>query len=170
MYEMLVRVQDVSCETPGMMSNKILPMTMRTMCIAHAPGEHVLASVGCVRSGSRLQRCIQALCPPETRRVHLPFAFTHSAFRFGRADWSLSCSKDSGGSVYTKLLERLLLTFAASRGILVGEGRSSRGRGSPAKLRRVERLMMEDDSLAVVGRLGDEPGAEAAGGVQRAGC
>jgi hypothetical protein len=40
----------------------------------------------------------------------------------------------------------------------VGEGRNSRGRGSPAKLRRVERLMMEDDSLAVVMRLGDEPG------------
>jgi hypothetical protein len=92
------------------------------------------------------------------RRVHSPFAFTHSAFRFGSADWSLSCSKDSGGSVYTKLLERLLLTFAASRGILVGDGRSSRGRGSPAKLRRVERLMIEDDSLAVMMRLGDEPG------------
>lgn len=28
-----------------------------------------------------------------------PFAFTHSAFKLGRADWSLSCSNDSGGSL-----------------------------------------------------------------------
>ena len=40
----------------------------------------------------------------------------------------------------------------------MGDGRSSRGRGSPAKLRRVERLMIEDDSLAVVMRPGNEPG------------
>lgn len=89
---------------------------------------------------------------------HSPFAFTHSALRLGRADWSLSCSKDSGGSVYTRLLERLLFTFAASKGILLDEGRSSRGRGSPAKLRRVERLMIRDDSLAVLIWLGDTPG------------
>jgi hypothetical protein len=30
---------------------------------------------------------------------HSPFAFTHSAFRLGRAAWSLSCSRDSGGSL-----------------------------------------------------------------------
>src|SRR5262245_32484100 len=39
MYEMLVRVHEVSCETPGMMSNNILPRTMRTKWITHAPVE-----------------------------------------------------------------------------------------------------------------------------------
>lgn len=37
MYEMLVRVQDVSWETPGMMSKRIFARTMRTKWITHAP-------------------------------------------------------------------------------------------------------------------------------------
>lgn len=43
-----------------------------------------------------------------------PLALTQFAFPFGNADWSLICSKDSGGSWYSRLLERLLLLFFPS--------------------------------------------------------
>ena len=55
----------------------------------------------CIRSRQRL-------LPLLKEAQNLPFAFTHSAFRFGSA-WSLKCSIDSGGSVYMRLLDLLLL-------------------------------------------------------------
>jgi hypothetical protein len=84
-----------------------------------------------------------------------PFAFTHVAFKFGSADWSLSCSNDSGGSVYTRELERLLRASLTSSGIVDDDGPRWRGRWSAAKLSRGVRLRMMGDSLAVVtGELG----------------
>jgi hypothetical protein len=79
-----------------------------------------------------------------------PFAFTHVAFKFGSADWSLSCSNDSGGSVYTRELERLLRASLTSSGIVDDDGPRWRGRWSAAKLSRGVRLRMMGDSLAVV--------------------
>jgi hypothetical protein len=43
----------------------------------------------CVSSGNLVE-----LANP----IYSPFALTHCEFKFGRADWSLICSKDSGGS------------------------------------------------------------------------
>lgn len=84
---------------------------------------------------------------------HAPFAFTHSAFRFGSAAWSLNCSRLSGGSVYTRLLERRRRASLASNGMVADETLRRWGRGSPAKLRREVRLRSMGDSLAVlVGR------------------
>lgn len=37
MYEMFVKVHEVSCETPGMMSKRILRHAIRTRCIVQAP-------------------------------------------------------------------------------------------------------------------------------------
>ncbi len=102
-----------------MMSKRILSPIMQTTCIAHAPrlGEPELAS------GPRLSRkfdetyfgddeasdaTLHALfsfeMAPSSAFIGLdspasvPLALTQFAFRFGRADWSLMCSIDSGGS------------------------------------------------------------------------
>lgn len=56
------------------------------------------------------QACAMLKC----KTICSPFALTQFAFPFGKADWSLICSKDSGGSWYSRLLERLLLLFFPS--------------------------------------------------------
>ena len=87
----------------------------------------------------------------EGERACLPLPFTQEALRLGSADWSLSCSGDSGGSLYMRtLLDRrrrpcllefmlsLSLSLAAATGPALVPGAKERVRG-----RRIE------DSLTV---------------------
>lgn len=79
MYVMLVNVHDISCVTPGRMSNRIFRPRMMTGWIVQAP---------VVCQPSSCQVC----------RFHQPLALTHCELRFGLTAWSLICSTDSGGS------------------------------------------------------------------------
>lgn len=141
MYEMFVRVHDVSWEMLGTMSKMILRRAMRTKWMAQAPG-------GETCQYARLA-CVGAAC---SRNRYTPLALTHSELRLGRAAWSLMCSSDSGGSVYIRLLDRLLraalvsmLEAALSECLLWFGGRFV----SPAKLRPEEGCRSVEDSLAV---------------------
>lgn len=44
MYEMFVKVHDVSWETPGIMSNRIFRHAIRTICIVQAPAENLVSN------------------------------------------------------------------------------------------------------------------------------
>lgn len=84
---MLVSVHESSCVTPGITSNRIFRPIIRTGWIVHAPTDAL------------------ARPTPLYTQADLPFALTHCELRLGRADWSASCSWDSGGSWYMILLD-----------------------------------------------------------------
>jgi hypothetical protein len=97
-----------------------------------------------------------------SRQGYKPFALTHSELRLGRAAWSLMCSSDSGGSVYIRLLDRLLraalvsmLEAALSECLLWFGGRFV----SPAKLRPEVGCSSVEDSLAVFAGAADAEGS-----------
>ena len=133
---MFVRVQEVSCDTPGMMSKRILAKTMSTKWMTHAPGgNHVLASAS--RKSTISQVVVYSCGAPSSGIYRIPLALTQFAFKFGRAAWSLICSNDSGGSVYMRLLERLLRPFLLFKAMLrsADDALKWAGCGSPAKVR-----------------------------------
>ena len=88
----------------------------------------------------------------------IPFAFTQSEFRFGRAAWSLKCSIVSGGSWYIKLLDLLLRPVfdslilrywpVARGGFVLASYETVRGRRSGEDSLAV----FEEEMLKVLGR------------------
>ncbi len=83
---------------------------------------------------------------------NIPFALTHSAFRLGRASWSLLCSRLSGGSTKTRLLDlRLRRSVPAMVAVSEEEGERTGTGESPVKETVLVLLSMMGDSLTVVG-------------------
>jgi hypothetical protein len=72
-----------------------------TKCMVQAPITQVAVSPGTpnlLKAGKGGGFGSESLKELAQSMICPPFALTHCEFKFGRADWSLICSKDSGGS------------------------------------------------------------------------